>query len=242
MTKLAINVAVNLSRATAVDVSDPYPELQLAPRSAWDVAHASVSGGNVVSIPNLVTGAPAAAPVGTVAAPAANANLNGRMTLAGSLTASLAISSTAVSMAFVSYVSGNAFNGMVAATVGGTVNTGQSLFRDASNAISRIGSGGTDASLASAAPIKGVWIGIVEQGALVRVYQSALTPGVSAGNAGALAATTVTCLGALNNAGLYMRAENTYARAAIWDRALTLAEVTYLLNRWGAMHAIAIGP
>lgn len=228
-------------RGSGVAVNQ-YPELALGPLAAWDVARSVVSGGNVTSIPNLVTGGPAATPVGTVAAPIASANLAGRLALAGSFTASLAIGSTAVSMAFVSYVSGNPFNGMVAATVGGTVNTGQALFRETSNSIARYGGGGTDASLSSAAPIKAVWIGVVEQGVPVRVYRSAVTPGLSAGNAGVLAATTVTCIGALNNAGLYMRAENTYTRAAIWNRALTVAEVTYLLYGWGGLHGIATGP
>lgn len=225
---------------SSLKVLDSAAAIVLGAVSEWVAADAVVVG-TVTSVPNRVGGGPALTPTGTPAAPVVTAQLGGRPSLLGRYSAALTLTTPAgVTVAMAGYESTSSVSALIALTAGGVVNSGQSAFRSADAVTAR--GGANDVSVASADPIAAVWISRNVVGGPNTIRQSALTATVGTGTAASLATTNKVWISSLDDGGTFHSATLRWARVAVFDRALTDAEASFLMLSWGQVYMLPIAP
>lgn len=212
----------------------------LGAKGAWRAMDAVTSGGNVTSIPCRVPGGPAMVPGATVAAPAAEAQFGGQLSVGGRYTASLtlpAISGT--TLAIVIRKGDNNNHGALTATVGGTADTSSRILYYAGQIYAmNAGVAGPDASYVNDGSGM-VVVAVFTAGAPARIYKSSRTPVTAGSNTGATAGNQLH-IGQYNAAGGLHNAPDRWTEAHAYDRPLTQVEVNHLLQSLGNRYGIPI--
>lgn len=226
----------------AFRAGNPDPFLTLAASYAWRADDAVDNGSVTTSLPNYLGPTLALPRQGAAgqAIKAASANLGGRQSIAfapaglgyGNVVAFGGVAPAACTFATVARMAITNV-GLVAVTVGGTVNTGFAQLHLTHAESRKLTNGITQAA---AVPVNAVFVSVFT-GTTITTYLNTKT-GTSGAVGGALAGTSIH-LGALNSTNIFTL-QGEWATSAVWDRALTNAEVGALIDHLGAHYGIAI--
>lgn len=245
MSKLAINVAVNLSRPSAVDISDPDPFYLLAADRAWRADDAADNGSVTTGLPSYIGPALTLAAQGTgQGIKAASSSLGGRLaipsigaggTRGGYGAVALAgAPATAITIARVARVTATTA-GLDALTVDGAANSGLASFYQTTTVFFRRTTPDLQVAIAQPCNIVSLTTWTATD---ITAYVNSLTPATTA-NAVAFAGTTIHVMND-SGAGTAYVMDGEWATMGYWLRAVTPAEASFVMLSLGRRYGVPI--
>ncbi len=172
---------------------------------------------------------------------AAVSQLGGRLAVVGSYSGSQSITpASGFSWVVVKYsASGASLRPYFAATVGGTVNTGQSGLENIGNVYAAAYDPAARFCFTSAtqASVVGATYNTTSQ---IKLYKNSLTAVTNGGTPAALVASTVFCLGAQESTGAGYDSTNNIARVIAWPRELSATEIKKVVQLLASHYVVTL--
>lgn len=224
-------------------VPDDGLRVLLSAVSRWRASDAVVSGGNLVSVPNLISGGPSLLPLSVTAQPVAVSQLNNNVGALGRSSAALSYTPTnGITLLFVAYEGGVGAlsGGCVCTTVGGVAATGQQLLKSGGS-LTSLDESVSRASTPITSPGAFVAITTIRNGQPVRLYLNSKTPIVGT----AADATPATDTLVVNDTATAPTSPSTlqqWSEIMVFNKDLASSEINALLDEMGSKYGIAISP